>query len=150
MSHNSSSSVNSFANLHIFGFSKFNESADWFLMTNRFIPPVQRGDKHFDQNRPDGKHPVLVLDTDFKELSERARVTVFIRSSDKEENTNPTKKICHPAHDHRSNGARSSCILNKKGLFVGKSFVISRQYFDQWFCKEPLESEILPKLRRLK
>jgi hypothetical protein len=150
MSQNSSSSANSFSQLHIFGFSKFNESADWFLMTNSLIPPVGRGDKHFDQNRPNGKHPLLVLDTDFNELSARSRVTSFIRSSVKEEKHSSSKKLRHPAHDHISHEPNSSCKLNKDGLFLGITSVISGQYFDHWFCKEPLDSEVLPKLRRLK
>ena len=142
MSQNSPSSVNDFSKLHaIFGFSKCDEKAEWFWVKNKFIPPTRRHDYHFDPERPDGRHPLLVLDKDVEESQPTSKITAHIRSA------TSRSRLSHEPHPHSSDG---SCKLNRQGWFLTITTVVEKQYLNIKFCSEPLDSPVISKLRLIK
>ncbi len=122
-----------------FGWSGPETSAEWYLQPNKTIP--QSGKRHFDPSRPDGKHPVLLLDRKIQKSDPPTQTyPCWIRSA-----TVPSR-IQHLKHNHDDN---RTCALNALGWFVTESSVpISKEDLKNYFCDEPLDSKLLVSLRR--
>ena len=121
-----------------FGFASSEPSAEWYLQPNKTIP--WSGKRHFDPSRPDGKHPVLLLDRKIRQSDPPTQTyPCWIRSS------TVYSKIQHLKHNHNDN---KTCALNATGYFVTESTVpISKEDLKNYFCDEPQNSKLLTYLR---
>jgi hypothetical protein len=122
-----------------FGWSSPESSAEWYMQSNKTIP--QSGKRHFDQAKPDAKHPVLLLDRKIrKEDPPTQTYPCWIRSA------SVYSKIQHLKHNHDDNKV---CALNTTGWLVTEStFPISKEDLKNYFCDEPQDSKLLIYLRR--